>query len=231
MTGRGLITRLGRSFGTALLCLGLAAAAIPAQAAADVTPEEADADQRTAYYVVDGYWRQHWSQYFAGSYSPPRVVGLYDSRMTPMPCDGSLWTSNNAWYCGSTDSVGFDLVFMQRVYELGDSFIYLVVAHEWAHAIQARLRPDVRAVAYELQADCLAGAAMYGATADGALQWDEGDADELVYALHSLGDATPWTRPGDHGSPEERLAHFRMGGDGPLACLPNLAPQKRTGGF
>jgi hypothetical protein len=45
-----------------------------------------------------------------------------------------------------------------------DTRLYLVVAHEWGHAIQARLNPDIQAVRRELQADCLAGAAIFGAS-------------------------------------------------------------------
>lgn len=205
--------------GAAVLAAGLTMVGSAGTARADVTPQEADADQQAAYAVVDGYWRRHWTDFFAGQYAPPRVVGLYDSRIRPVPCDGSLWTSNNAWYCASTGSLGFDLTFMEHVYDWGDSFIYLVVAHEWGHAIQARLGPGTRAVAHELQADCLAGAALFGATADGTLRWDDGDPEELLYALEALGDAYPCTRPGDHGSAEQRIAQFRSGADGPLACL------------
>lgn len=191
----------------------------PVAVAAPVSAEEANSDQLVAYQVVDGFWRQHWSDYFRGSYGAPNLLGLYDSRIAPVPCADEYWTSNNAWYCGATDTIGFDLAFMERVHQWGDSFIYLVVAHEWGHAIQARLRPGVRAVAYELQADCLAGAALFGATRDGALQWDDGDAAELRYALTQLGDEFPWTRPGDHGSADQRIAHFVAGADGPEACL------------
>ena len=38
---------------------------------------------------------------------------------------------------------------------IGDTWIYLVIAHEWAHAIQNRLDLGLVANGRELQADCL----------------------------------------------------------------------------
>jgi predicted metalloprotease len=194
---------------------------MPTRATADpITPKEANSDQLQAYQSVDNYWRTHWREFFTGMYTTPNVVGLYNSRQNPMPCDGSLWTSNNAWYCGSTDSLGFDLRYMEQVFALGDSFIYLVVAHEWGHAVQARLAPNLRARQLELQADCFAGAALYGAARDGTLRWDDGDLDEITTSLTRVADEYPWTNVGDHGSPSQRINAFLTGAGGPQNCLP-----------
>lgn len=188
-----------------------------------ITPQEADSDMAAALNVTDGFWRKHWSEYFSGSYSSPKVVGLYDSRKTPMPCAswGNIPTSNNAWYCSTTDSVGFDLDFMEDVYSLGDSFIYLVVAHEWGHAIQARLNSTLQFQAKELQADCFAGAVLYGAAKDGTLQWEAGDAQEIANSLTAVADKYPWTKVSDHGDAGQRIANFNVGKGGPKACLPH----------
>ena len=206
--------------GAVVLGLSLPLTSTPQVAANPVTPAEADSDFIVASQGVDGYWRQHWSDYFTGGYSSPNVVGLYDSRQGPIPCNGDFGTSNNAWYCGATDSVGFDLVFMENVYDLGDSFIYLVVAHEWGHAVQARLNDDLQAVRRELQADCLAGAGLSGAAGDGAIEFEDGDAAELIDSLNAVADEYPWTTTGDHGNADQRIAAFRRGFDGPEACLP-----------
>lgn len=206
-----------------VVSLGMGLAVAPAHAE-PLTPQEADADQLLAYSATNGYWARHWSEFFAGSYSSPNVTGLYDSRVTPIPCAGSLWTSDNAWYCAATDSVGFDLAFMERVYELGDSFIYFVVAHEWGHAIQARLNPDYQRMAGELQADCLAGAALFGAARDGAIRWEAGDMQELAATLTNVADKFPWTNVGDHGNASQRTASLNTGAAGPMACFPGLPP-------
>lgn len=204
------------------ISLGLAIGfASPAPVFADpVTPEESDADMAMALQIADGYWRNHWSQYFTGTYTPPRVVGLYDSRTTQLACGGAPVPTGNALYCLPEDFVAFDLVFMEDVYGLGDSFIYLVVAHEWGHAIQARLNVDLQHVAKELQADCLAGAVLYGAARDGALQWEAGDTQELANSLNAAADQFPWTRIGDHGNTAERIGSFNAGQAGPAECIP-----------
>ena len=82
------------------ISLGLAIGfASPAPVFADpVTPEESDADMAMALQIADGYWRNHWSQYFTGTYTPPRVVGLYDSRTTQLACGGAPVPTGNALF-------------------------------------------------------------------------------------------------------------------------------------
>src|SRR4051812_7578904 len=93
--------------------------------------------------------------------------------------------------------------------------------HEWGHAIQAQLPPEYRDQAYELQADCLAGAARAGAAADGLVQLEEGDGQELSDSLTALADETPRTNSADHGDASERITSYNYGVDnGPLGCLP-----------
>jgi predicted metalloprotease len=171
--------------------------------------------------VTSDYWNRHWSQNFTGPYSAPKVTGLYDSRRAPIPCQswGGVSTSNNAWYCSTTDAVGFDVPFMQRVFQLGNTFLYLVVAHEWGHAIQQRLDSRLVSQAKELQADCFAGAVLYGAAADGKLKWENGDTQELARDLTNVADKYPWTKVGDHGSPTQRINSFGTGKGGPKACF------------
>ena len=74
---------------------------------------------------------------------------------------------------------------------------------------------------YELQADCLAGAALQGATNDGIVQWGASDSQELYNALDILSDQLPWTDPESHGSRDQRVGSYNLGVDnGPLGCLP-----------
>ena len=112
------------------------------------------------------------------TYKSPTVVGLYDGtdeENTPT-CDGEPLESYNAFYCASEDYVAWDAsLLVNGADQIGDSWVYLVVAHEWGHAIQARLEDDLVATAEELQADCLGAAAMYGAVADKTLELEPGD--------------------------------------------------------
>ncbi|MFI6516476.1 neutral zinc metallopeptidase [Spirillospora sp. NPDC050679] len=179
-------------------------------------------DLRTAENVVDGYWAKHWPRLFTGEYRPPRVVGLYeggDPAGSPS-CGGKPLERDNAVYCPAGDFVAWDEHLMRAGYARGDAWVYLVIAHEWGHAVQNRLRRELVSPAAELQADCLAGGALYGAAADGALRFEAGDEQEIVDSFRVIGDDVPWTRPGDHGSAAERLRNFARGGQGGVrACF------------
>jgi predicted metalloprotease len=110
---------------------------------------------------------------------------------------------------------------MAKGAQFGDSWVYLVIAHEWAHAIQYRLSKDLQTLDAELQADCLAGAVLYGAARDGTLQFEQGDEREITIGLTRLADETPWTQEGDHGDAFERIQSFALGRKGGVpACLP-----------
>ena len=211
------------------------------------TLEEFYEDYYTALDVVDAWWADHWADHFSGTYTPPQLVpghygaGLYnraggevdapDERFT---CYGQVLEPNNAYYCGppEADFVAFDIDLLLQARELGDAFIALVVAHEWAHAVAARLDPSLVQERFELQADCLAGAALSGAAADGLFIWETGDEQEIVDSLTRAGDLADWGEyfinptTGErvlavHGSPEQRIDSFFTGWEsGVDACLP-----------
>jgi predicted metalloprotease len=195
----------------------------PATAAAAITQDEIREDVESAESAVDEFWDAHWSETFTGSYSSPAVVGIYDGTDpsdTPA-CGGVPLAVDNAYYCGWGDFIAYDIGLLDRADDLGDGFLYLVVSHEWGHAIQARLDPSLIAPRIELQADCLAGAALYGAAEDGTLRFDSDDQEELSDSLEALADDTPWTDTSDHGNASERIQAFSIGRDGGVTgCLP-----------
>jgi predicted metalloprotease len=179
-------------------------------------------DVRTAEALTDDFWRRHWDRLFTGEYSSPRVVGLYDGRdpASAPVCGRERFEPDNAAYCPSGDFVAWDAHLMRSGYARGDAWVYLVISHEWGHAVQNRLRRGLVSPAAELQADCLAGAALYGSSDDGTLRFEDGDEQELVDAFKVIGDRAPWTRPGDHGSAVQRLRSFSRGGEnGVRACF------------
>jgi uncharacterized protein len=192
---------------------------------ADPVPDEnLTADISTAQAATDSYWATHWNEFFTGSYTPPTVVGLYDGLdpSTAPVCGGQPLGPGNAYYCSEGDFVAWDEGLMENGYQSGgDAWPYLVVAHEWGHAVQARLIESLKSPAPELQADCFAGAALFGAAADGTLVFEDGDQQELVNALSVLADQTPWTQTGDHGDALQRVTAFSSGREGGVtACLP-----------
>ena len=127
----------------------------------------------------------------------------------------------NAFYCPSEDFIAWDEDLLAAGFEqIGDAWIYLIIAHEWAHAIQARLQRDQVSVAAELQADCLAGATLIGAARSGDLFFQAGDEAELEQTLIAVADEFPWTDERDHGNARERIGAFQTGlQNGVPACI------------
>ncbi|WFB06852.1 neutral zinc metallopeptidase [Streptomyces sp. LX-29] len=192
-------------------------------AAADGGADSVEQDIDSALQVTDAYWSTHWPELFTGSYSAPRVLGAYDGAAADVPtCGGSPLPDDNAVYCSDGDYVAWDMDLMRDGHGKGDAWVYLVIAHEWGHAVQNRLNAGLVSVARELQADCLAGAVLFGAARDGTLRFEEGDTDELSDALTELADATPWTDTSDHGDAGQRISFFNKGAEsGVRGCLPN----------
>jgi predicted metalloprotease len=105
--------------------------------------------------------------------------------------------------------------------QIGDFAWVIVVAHEWAHHIQAQLgfdlgvgpdrAGDAPPIELEHQADCLAGAYAIDAERTGWL--DAGDIDEALTMTEISGDppGTAWDDPGAHGTGDERTDAFLTG--------------------
>jgi uncharacterized protein len=151
------------------------------------SPEELRDDTNVAVQVVNDYWAQHWSDFFTGTYQPPTVWGTYDSSTGGGPtCGGQPPLPDNAFYCATgEDFLAWDSQLMAKGAQFGDAWVYLVVAHEWGHAIQYRLDRSLTSLSAELQADCLAGAVLYGAARDGTLLFEQGDEEEGEQDAHS----------------------------------------------
>lgn len=176
--------------------------------------------EESAVHAVDGFWRRHFQRYFHRDYVSPRVLGAYHGTAGPS-CDGDPALAFNAFYCKPGDFLAWDDALMaagnQRI---GDAWIYLIIAHEWGHAIQARVNHRLVSVADELQADCLAGATLHGAQQDRLIAEDPGDDREIERGLSAVADDYPWTATGDHGDAQQRIAAYRRGTRGGVpACF------------
>ncbi|MCP2338636.1 neutral zinc metallopeptidase [Actinomadura rupiterrae] len=185
-------------------------------------PATLQRDLQDAQDVVNDFWRRHWTEDFGGHYDPPSVLGSYDgdNRAGTPKCGGHPLERDNAAYCPDGDFLAWDDHLMRNGFGRGDGWVYMVIAHEWGHAVQHRMPSSLVSDRTELQADCLAGAALHGAARDGELRFEPGDTDEIVGAFRLIGDGTPWTRPGDHGTSAQRIAEFTLGGTGGVhACL------------
>ncbi|WP_309114317.1 hypothetical protein [Saccharothrix sp.] len=194
---------------------------------APYTPQEFYGDYYTAIQVVDQYWTAHWGEHFTNTYQSPRMwtgtrypEGMYEGGADAVFCGTDILKADNAYYCSVGDYIAFDINFLWRARYNGDMFVYMIVAHEWGHAIAARLNDQLKLKASELQADCFAGAALQGAARDGTLVIEPGDLEEVDVGLTDIADSSLWGKPEDHGAPDERIAFFNRGvRNGPLGCV------------
>jgi predicted metalloprotease len=178
-------------------------------------------DENFAVQATNTFWTRHFAEQFGGNYSPPQIAGGYLGTQGP-PCGGQPSVPFNAFYCQPGDFIAWDENLMSAGYkQIGDSWVYLIISHEWGHAIQARVDRSLVSVAAELQADCLAGATLQGASRDGTVRFEAGDAQELSRTLSAVADNFAWTKESDHGNARQRIQAFNAGArTGAQACIP-----------
>jgi uncharacterized protein len=187
-------------------------------------------DYSDALDTVDAWWAAHWSEYVSGSaYSSPALYsgdlqlgrGIYDAPAEQVRCGSVVLGDRNAAYCGAGDFLAFDVDLLDQAWGMGDAVVWFAVAHEWGHAVQARIAAPYRAAQEELQADCFAGATLQGIVDDGVQALEPGDTDELRAGLTAFADQSPWGAPGDHGSADQRWTALSTGmARGFTGCLP-----------
>jgi predicted metalloprotease len=133
-----------------------------------------------------------------------------------------------AFYCTGDGTIYLEDEFSVFLYDRGDFALALVVAHEWAHHVQAQNGgflvtatggdaantgdPTLYTIEIELQADCLAGVWAQDAEVRGWLE--TGDVEEAVSLSLEVGGDLPGTSVYDlyaHGSGEQRADAFLAG--------------------
>ena len=118
-----------------------------------------------------------------------------------------------AFYCPAEEAIYYapaELDAHRR--RIGDFAPIVVMAHEWGHHVQTVLGIAPRpGNAFELQADCLAGAYASDAGERGLL--DPGDITEAVAMAATAGDplGLPQDTPGAHGINDDRITTFMRG--------------------
>jgi predicted metalloprotease len=181
--------------------------------------ETRSGDERTAVRTVNEFWRR-WFADRGRQYVPPQVAGGYVGRDGPT-CAGEPSVPGNAYYCPSGNFLAWDENLMRAGYtQIGDAWVYLVIFHEWGHAIQAQLPNRLVSQAVELQADCLAGAALQGSADENLVTIEPGDDQEIAETLQAVADDYPWTDESSHGDAQQRTEAFRSGVSGGVdTCL------------
>ena len=175
---------------------------------------------------LEEYWAQALPAAFGVEFSAPSRYVYYRPEEGPGPrCGNEQAPAKNAFYCPAGDFIAWDESGLLIPYyvQAGDFAAAFVLAHEFGHAMQARLaRQESLTVLSELQADCFAGAWSRSVSEQGLLE--AGDLDEATLAVFSARDlpGTDFTDPRAHGTGFERTRAFTDGyEDGPKACSPS----------
>ena len=177
------------------------------------TPAEFKADVDDAERVAEAYWRKEFKK--AGLRFEPVARLIAYEEEGEVSCGGQGLGLNNAAYCSGGDFIAYDINWAFSAFrQIGDAFIFYLLGHEYAHAIQTRLRIQKEfTIEQELQADCMAGAYIGDTERGGTLKLDDGDLDELAKGLEAVGDepGQPWFAEGAHGSAKQRTRAFDTG--------------------
>ena len=187
--------------------------------------EEYAGQVQLALGLLDEYWAETLPSEFGVEYTAPqRFVYYRPEEGAGPPCGDQEAPPKNAFYCPAGDFIAWDESGLLIPYYVGagDFAAAFVLAHEYGHAMQARLpEQEELGVLRELQADCFAGAWAAYLSREGYL--DPGDLDEATLAVFTARDlpSTDFTDPRAHGTGFERTRAFADGYEsGPGRCAP-----------
>jgi predicted metalloprotease len=249
-----VVRALATVLATALVLTGCASfvdnrAAPAGPAAADVTIVGAtdgtiDNLARDALADLEAYWAQTFPGVFGQRFVPP--AGGYFSvdpgAAHPAEYPGGVGcgaqpveVEGNAFYCQApgtphSDSITYDRAFLAELAAGYGAFIpALVMAHEFGHAVQARVGSPQTSIAVETQADCLAGTWTRW-VAEGKARHTHiraRDLDQLLRGYVLLRDPVGRSTAAQsaHGSYFDRVSAFQEGFDsGAKACRDDFGP-------
>ncbi|MGB6073881.1 MAG: neutral zinc metallopeptidase [Rhodococcus sp. (in: high G+C Gram-positive bacteria)] len=178
---------------------------------------------------LQSYWAEQFPAVYGSEYTP--VSGGFHAVVPSSgelpPCASSADDiAGNAFYCPGADVVAWDSEGLRPDLRqrFGDFVIPVVMAHEWGHAIQARVNFEGMTVTSEIQADCFAGAWAAHAVSDSTVfDPSEAELDSALAGFLYLRDepGTSAESASAHGSGFDRVSSFRTGFDGgPMECKP-----------
>jgi predicted metalloprotease len=183
-----------------------------------------DASVESTIADIQQYWSQTLPAVYRTDYKaiPSDRLFAYSETNPPPACGGYGRTpyqevAGNAFYCDQGDFVAWDEqgLFARLRQQYGDFAPALVLAHEWGHAIQARVGYQTSQTVYmEQQADCFAGAWAAHVASDGRLVGS--DLDSALVGLLGLRDpsGTDGAQDGAHGNGFDRVRAFQDGFEG-----------------
>ncbi|MEA2288966.1 MAG: uncharacterized protein QOD55_963 [Solirubrobacteraceae bacterium] len=199
----------------------------PPQTAGRTETTQIEAFLTEVLQSVDGYWTRTLA---ASGVREPRVGYLWvpPGRVASTGC-GVAADESAAFYCPSDDTIYIAQELASDLWRgvsrgfpgeragygraIGDFGVAYVVAHEYAHNVQAELglysiSPRTGAKPFELQADCMAGLWGNSAYQEGRLQ--PGDVEEAMSTASAAGDFD-FQNEQHHGTPQERREAWLLG--------------------
>ncbi|WP_246268106.1 neutral zinc metallopeptidase [Nonomuraea typhae] len=197
-----------------LLLVLLAACGVVRPRSMEAAPQEDtfEDDVTSARVLSEEFWKQQFVA-LGRTYRPVQDFVAYDGENGPM-CGDQPSVPNNAFYCPLGHFIAYDARWMRGLWQdMGDGSVYLIIPHEFGHAVQAQLETQFQLnVQQELQADCYAGGTLAALVKSGTLRAEPGDEEELLLNLAAAGDPTEdWFNPQAHGTAEQRQASFAAG--------------------
>lgn len=180
---------------------------------------------------IEAWWRAEYPRLFGGAFVPLEggVYAAYPERTSPIPGCGSSADSTyqdvsdaGAFYCPLGDFIAYDDgedgILFQLARQFGPSILAVVMAHEYGHAIQARLDllgRETPTIYTEQQADCYSGAwarRAWNSQIPG-LPFTDADIElgmiALVFVRDPIGNDV--LELGGHGSAFDRIGAFQEG--------------------
>jgi len=171
--------------------------------------------------LLNDYWMQELAGLYGLSFDTPDRFEWYQGSSNA-PCGGVYESGlQNAYYCFSEgdEYVAFDLDWFTSYLERfpGNATTFLILAHEWGHAVQDTWQEQQPGVdtwspeyKQELNADCLAGVFLADSVMAGTIVLEDGDAEAIATWFFENGSGQ-WFDPGTHGTREERAQAFSDG--------------------
>ena len=173
---------------------------------------------------IQNYWRNEFPALYGKPY-PELQNGIHAMRpgdtVTPgcgEPVTDYSAVEGNAFYCGDGDFVAYDdaELIPQLVQGMDDVSVGVVLAHEWGHAIQARIPYEDETIYLEQQADCFAGSwlAHISRGESSEIEFKDSDLKNALSAMIFVRDEPGTTAAADplaHGSAFDRVGAFEDG--------------------
>ncbi|MGE4425558.1 MAG: neutral zinc metallopeptidase [Solirubrobacteraceae bacterium] len=175
--------------------------------------------------LLNEYWTAELQRVYGVPFGVPGRFEAYRGATAGMTCGGPIppeQTASNAFYCShdADERVAFDLDWFQGYLAdyPGGATTFLILAHEWGHAVQDTwdeqgIDPGSGDYRDEIQADCLAGVFLHASLRSGALVEKPEDAPAVLGWLYSAG-SSQWLDPRSHGTRQQRQAAFLLGFNG-----------------